>query len=451
MRADTQPAPWRDVFRVRPRALPRAARAARVWRALAAPFAVALAARLALVLALDAGPAWDGVIYARAAEQLAAGEGYTLRILDPASAAVPTAFYPVGYPAALWLVRELGGGLGADRILHALCSAMLVPLSYLFARRSAGPRAARLAAWLTACWPGAILFSATWLAEPLFALACGIALLPVLYARRAHATRALFWTGILLGLTAFVRPTALLVAGLTGAGVGFARHRSKGAGRAWLSASFGAAVALGSAALPLAPWVARNHAQLGAPVWVSTNGGVNLLIGALHDGGYERLPEPQPCWAQGLSEVQRDRCFTRQALAEIRERPDAWLGRVLLKVAHTFGHESAVAQALIQGAGLPASSPAALWLLGVCRVGWLVLAPFMAVGGCVLAARALRRRPSRVAIVTLAPIVAVAILHGVFLSGDRYHGALIPMLGALAGVGALALGRVIRASADQAP
>lgn len=416
-------------------------------RAALVPLALALTMRLALVWWLDPQPAWDGVVYVRAAEQLAAGEGYTIRILDPANPPVATAFYPVGYPALLAVARLAGGGLAADRALTALWSALLVPLAFAYARRAFGARAARYATWSCALWPGAIISSATWLVEPVFALASGLALLPVLYARRSQSWSALARCGALLGVAAYVRPNALVLAALVGVLVGASRAaRGAGARKLAVHAAIGLAIALGSACLPLTPWIVRNQLRMGSPVAISTNGGVNLLVGSLEDGAYERLPKPQPCRRDGLTEVQRDACFTREALGVIRRDPSAWLARGLLKTAHTFGHESAPAQSVIEGKAWRSDDARALWLLGLCRIGWLALLPCAVLGGAALVARARRARAHRPAIAVLTPVVALVLVHGVFLAGDRYHGALVPMLAALAGGGLSLLIRTLRSS-----
>src|SRR6201999_3615689 len=130
--------------------------------------------RALLLFCVSVAPSWDGVIYVRAAQQLAAGEGYTLRILSETNAPLPTAFYPVGFPAVLAGVRLLGGGLRADRWLQVAASSALVPLAYFFARRARHRRAGRAAAWAAALWPAGIFLSSTWLAEPVFALGVGL-------------------------------------------------------------------------------------------------------------------------------------------------------------------------------------------------------------------------------------------------------------------------------------
>jgi hypothetical protein len=55
----------------------------------------------------------------------------------------------------------------------------------------------------------------------------------------------------------------------------------------------------------------------------------------------------------------------------------------------------------------------------------------MAVGASVVA----RRSAGTMRAVLFAPIGAIAVLHTVYLGGDRYHAAVAPMLLALAGIG----------------
>lgn len=410
-------------------------RQTRPWsRTLWLPLALAFALRLALIPLAPAAPAWDGVIYARAAEQLAFGEGYTQRILRADAQPYATAFYPVGFPAVLAFVRLLGGSLLADQLLQVLASSLLVPLSMLFARRAHGARAGRYAAWICALWPGGIFLSATWLAEPVFALALGFSLLPLLYARRRTRLRAAVLSGLGLGLVAYLRPSSLPMAGLLGVGLGFWWARGKPLRARSLAALSLSAGLLALACLPLAPWAYRNQRKLGAPVLVSTNGGVNLLLGTRGEGDYAEIGPDEECKRGGLREVERDRCFQRRALAAIASDPVAWLGRGVLKVVHTFGHDSAPAQCFAAGLTLaePAQTQWRLWSLALCRLSWLFI-----LAASIAGAVAQIRRGSRVmSVILLAPIAALALLHATYLGGDRYHAAVAPMLLALAGVGA---------------
>lgn len=397
-----------------------------------APLAGALAVRALLLTFAETEPSWDGVIYARAADQLARGEGYTLRILSDGNGAVPTAFYPVGFPAVLAVVRLLGGGLAADRALQALATTLFVPCSYLLARRTAGRAAGRAAAWIAALWPGGVFLSATWLAEPVFAVGITSSLLPLAYARRRRRPYALVLAAIGLGLSAYVRPSALAIGGLLGLSLGFVWLRRQPRARRLLGSAACAGLLLAIACVPLAPWALRNYRQLGAPVLVSTNGGVNLLIGALGDGSFSTIDPSEPCKRASLREAERDRCYRQRAVALIAADPLAWAGRSLVKLAHTFGHDSAAAQCFSEGL---VASPGArntwrLWSLGLCRVAWLGLLSAAFAGAFLVA----RRADATMRALLFAPILALAGLHMLYLGGDRYHAAVAPMIIALAGV-----------------
>lgn len=385
-----------------------------------------------LIPLVPATPAWDGVIYVRAAEQLARGEGYTQRILHEANAPRPTAFYPVGFPAVLAGVRLLGGGLRGDRWLQVFASSALVPIAYLLARRARHRRAGRAAAWAAALWPAGIFLSSTWLAEPVFALGVGLSLLPYAYARRRQLPYALALAALGLGLTAYLRASSLPMVALIGLAAGD-RPRLSLPRRA-LTAGLAALALTLVAVVPLTPWAYRNWRLLGAPVLVSTNGGVNLLLGTRGEGGFVSLDAKEPCKSDPLREVERDRCYARRARAAILSEPLSWTARGLIKFAHTFGHESAMAQCF--GEGLVSLSDEArrawrLWALGLCRVGYLPLLAAAIAGGLQIARRGSRRMRA----ILFAPPLALALLHTVYIGGDRYHAAVAPMLIALAGIG----------------
>jgi hypothetical protein len=402
------------------------------WHDLLAPVAVALVLRLLLLVMVPAGPSWDGVIYVRAAEQLARGEGYTLRILHEGNRALPTAFYPVGFPAVLAVLRMLGGSLLADRLLQIFASTALVPIAALLARRVSGRRAGRFAAWAAALWPGGVFMSATWLAEPMFALGVGLAVLPLVYTHRRRRLYALLFAALLLGLTAYLRASSLPMAALLGASLGFAWLRHQSVPRRLLAGVLLGGLVTGLACLPLAPWTLRNARLLGEPVLVSTNGGVNLLLGTRGDGGYAPIGPNEECKTEPLREIQRDHCYRRRAIEVIKSAPLDWAARGLLKLVHTYGHESAPAQCFAEGLLVTGGTRETwkLWALALCRLGWLLLLS----GALAGAALVVKRATPICQAVLLAPVVALGALHTVYLGGDRYHPAVAPMVLALVGI-----------------
>jgi hypothetical protein len=393
----------------------------------------ALGLRAACVAALDVSPAWDGVIYERAAEQLAHGQGYTQRILDEGAPAKPTAFFPPGYAAVLSVLHRVAHGPALDPWLQVFVSSCFVPAAWLLGRRLGGVRAGRYAAWLMAVWPGGILLSASRFTEPLFSILLAAACLWVLYARGHKRFRALLGAAVLLGFAAYLRPTALAVVPFLGAAAGFLVAAPSALGRARRGLAW-ASLATALACAPLVPWMVRNQLALGSPVLVSTNGGYNLLLGTLGEGNYGSLDPAMDC-PVGMKEVAVDRCRSERALQRIRRDPLAWLARGVLKVVHTVGHDSAPAQ-FLTAVSAPPPERVVLIALALCRGFWL---PFFGLA-CVGALFVSRERSLHArGLLLAAPILGVLLLHFVYIGGDRYHAPLVPIFAALAG---LALVRV---------
>lgn len=377
---------------------------------------VAFVIRAAIGLALPVAPAWDGVVYERAASAIAAGEGYTRRALSPHGSDAPTAFYPVGWPAALALWRGLGMPRALDPLLQALLGALAVPLAALFAGRLAGRRAAAWGAWLVAVWPGGALGSASWMSEPLFTLLLAGA---VALAVRRSAT-ALVASAVLFALAAYVRPTALAIAPLVLAAAVWSPGASRPIRLARMAGA--AALALAVALVILSPWLARNRAALGGAA-LSTNGGANLLVGTA-SSRFLHVPRAIDCRADG--ELARDRCRRERALERIAADPLTWLARVPLKLAHTFGYESSAAVQLARALGVrePLRAPL-VWIgVAVSSAYWLAL--------LALAIRGFARSRARARLLALASCLAIALVHSVYFGGDRYHAPLVPLVAALA-------------------
>lgn len=155
--------------------------------------------------------------------------------------------------------------------------------------------------------------------------------------------------------------------------------------------------------------------------------------GTSNEGSFARIPEEIDC-SSTLAEVARDRCRAEVAIDRIREAPFAWLARGVLKLVHTFGHESAPAQAW-GGAILidddDVQETASLWALAIDRMWWLGFLS-AAIAGVVVFAK--RSAKSSLHVAIFAPIVGLAALHFVMLGGDRYHAPVVVPMAVLAAI-----------------
>lgn len=387
--------------------------------------AVALAVRLAWGLSTRVPPTWDGELYERGARALASGLGYSCFLFGPAAdPSVPTAFYPVGYPAFLGALYLLLGVHPWVIVVGGAClGAVTAGLTHRLALRCGPPCGAHLAALFVALAPGSVLLSVTPMSEALW----GALLTAVVFvlARAASPPRArdLALASALVAAATYVRPQAMLLAPLLPALLdGNLRQRLARA----------AIVTVAVLAL-VAPWTARNCRALDGCALVSTNGGSNLAIGAVPraTGQYLRLTADDGC--RGVKgERARERCWQSVAWASVRADPGRWLRLAWPKLRETWSHESYPAGYLraarpdLVDAAREASlqrwmsrSWAALWmvaLVGLLRALWRRALP--------LAGR-----------LSLAVIVAVTATHAVVFGGDRYHLPLVGFVAVLAAAG----------------
>ena len=399
----------------------------RILRALAAPTLLALVVRVALVASLPPSPAWDGVIYERAAEDLGAGRGLTRAIFSRDQPSIPTAFFPVGLPAALAPLRALGAGRTGDLVFQCIVGVALVPLGYALGRRLRGPTAGTVTAWLLALWPGGALLSVSWMTEPLFSLLVGIACTIAAWSSARSRARALAMASAFLALAAYVRPSALVVLAVLALGLAWIdRRRAQPIRRA--ASYLGVAMLVASSLLT--PWALRNEVEIGAPVAVSTNGGFNLLLGTTGDGRYGEMPTELDCPLE-LGEVAKDRCRADRAVARIADRPAHALARGTLKLVHTFGHESSPSELWAESLEVDDEDreTARLFALAVSEPFWLLLSSGALAGAALLWRR---HRGGAAGVAIVACVTGTALVHAIYLGGDRYHAAMVAPMAALA-------------------
>lgn len=388
------------------------------------PPAVTLAVRAALALMLPAEPRWDGYFYARYARSLADGLGY----VDHYSRGLrPTAFYPVGYPAALSAaLRVVSDPQRAVMALNLVASLVACVAAMALGQRLGDRRTAVRAGLVYALLPGPALWCLAAMTETLTGalLALGVAMLLWGWDERPAETppsspaRGLAVTvvgGFVLGLAALVRPPSLglLVVPLALRGP-WARR-----------VAFTVLLGLG-ATVAVGPWTARNCARLDACALVSTNGGSNLLIGTFSDahGGYRRPVAADGC-EEVRGEVARDRCMSARARRRIAAQPGAWLVNSAWKLAITFGWEHDPVSYLSPWPLQRWPKRGALGAVALCTLGWWALV------ACALrGARAARDNPVTRAVAVAA--LGLVATHALFLGADRYHLVLAPLLAPLA-------------------
>ena len=307
--------------------------------------AVALALRWAWALYASRPPQTliDPTFYSLYGDQFAAGNGYTL--LD----GQPTAYYPVGYPAALGAVFWLGRHsflpddspslVALFNIVLALATVVLV--AELVRRLFRDNRLGLVAAGVVALWPNLVFHSGVALTETLYNFLV-VAGMVVLVAGRWTDRRLGPWrllaAGALFGASALVRPiTFLLLPALF---------------VVWVGARFGWKRALQHVALVVVamvvvctPWAIRN-ARVMDSLTLSTNLGDNLCIGR-HKGASGGFSLTEECFPPGRYdrlrrpeyETRRNSDTTEKALRYIRHHPVEEVRLIGKRAWYTFRND----------------------------------------------------------------------------------------------------------------
>ncbi len=296
-------------------------------------FVLAAIPRLFVALFWSGEPVWDGHYYDFGARRIAQGFGYSDDLaLDGVARWHPWCHYPVGYSAFLgFFYRVFGEGPRVAATVDALTGAALAWVTWKLAGAALSETRARVAGLLVALHPGLVLYAGLEMSEPLAALATlGAFWLAV---RDARPLRGLAIGALVLGVSALVRPQALLCVPF----LGLVMPRSLGVTRRLAGAGLACSLAL----VPVLPWTARNCRVMDGCALVSTNAGWNLAIGAFPraTGRFETLRASDGC-REVTGQVQQDRCWLEYGLLQIRAAPGRWLSLVPRKLGYTFDHES---------------------------------------------------------------------------------------------------------------
>ena len=423
-----------DTVRAWARTLPERHGGRGVLWALVAVLAVAFVARIiAAVVGWDFRHGSDADMYERLAAQLFHDGEWGI----PGSAN-PYDFAP-GAPLFAAGVYNLIGAVSpvAARIGLAVAGTLAVLVVYLLGRRLAGPRAGLVAAGIAAVYPPTLFYTSLLSGEPLAILTVAGAVLAFLWAAdRGRTPWAWLLPGLLLGLTAFMRPEYLVLTAALALLAVVVVGRREGALR---GVAAGGLMVLAFAAT-IAPWAVTATNQLGRFVPVSTGGGKALFIGTylpgdgLHDRTkqhlYHRLygadapPERLPRIpmnplldriAAKYPQLPRDEALGRVGRENLvrwaTEEPRAVAQMMAGKIAHMW-----------HGSGSPSYTPAGG------AVHYLVLV--FGFAGLVLLI--VRRRWEVLPILVL--LVGISLIGGLLLAGTRRNLPVMPLVITLAGV-----------------
>ncbi len=425
-------------------------------------------------------PVYDAVAYGRIAQNLDRGRGFTA---GP-HASQPSDNYSPGLPLFVAGIYEVTGvHERLARVILALIGSLSVLFAYLIGRRLSGPPAGLIGAGAVAIYPAFLEYQGMLMSEPLAAALLSAAVLSTLWAADAarrpisrgrreqggsktpaqHAgpspgrqDSCARWLvpGLLFGATAMVRPEYLAVIFIV-ALVVFARTGRQ----EWRRSLVQAALLLAGAVLVVAPWTVRNAFALGRFVPLSTGGGQVLFSGTyLPSGG-----DPQKV---GQAVLERHPGLRRRLAAEYLPTHagptlSAVLARVRLeqilaalaaqrypgvesdKALSRMGREqlwSDITDKPLEYAGFVAAKVGDIWSHGPREVMrkpiWEVL-HWALVGFGFLGLIVLARQRRWEALLLATIFLAITAISALLVASPRRVLVMIPLVAALAGVGAV--------------
>jgi len=180
--------------------------------------------------------------------------------------------------------------------------------------------------------------------------------------------------------------------------------------------------------LVLVPWTVRNYRAFGQLAFVSTNAGVNLLIGngPWADGTYTFGPELEQI-RDGGNEYERDRRARRYAIDYIREHPVTTLELWPRKLWFLYRNDVDGARWCFQGieaAGKAVPRGLAFAVMAVLQAYYLLLVG--ACGATVLLSLGTAGRGGGFPLLGLGMIAYFTLLAVVFYGGARYYFPIMP-------------------------
>lgn len=347
---------------------------------------------------------------------------------------IPSSFRAPLYPTFLAIVYFLCGidfsRFFAARLAQAiLLGAPLAPLTYMVARRlfplrageenlkesMTSERAARISAWVVACYPMLLVYPLGLGTENPFFILLLVSFFFLLLSKERPVPIHFLASGLFLGLTALTRSVILPFAGLAILWILFSLKQKRGA-------LITASVFL----LTVAPWILRNSLLHGKLTSIETSMGYNLYLGYHPQGNGSFVFGPSLDLLTILDDADRDRIGTQKAMEFVRAQPERIIPLAINRLGFFFGLEKRVLMYFYSN-DLLGYIPLPLLL----TISAILLLPFVFIStSAALGLPLLRWRPEHILLVLL--LVSYTLPHVLILSEDRFHLALVPYLSILA-------------------
>ncbi len=348
----------------------------------------------------------------------------TVKEYDPILG-IPTSFRAPLYPtflAAIYFFNGTGfSRFFAARLAQAIfLGAPLAPLTYLVAKQlfplsslMKDEKAARISAWLVACYPMLLVYPLGLGTENPFFILLLASFFFLLLSIKKPTTFHFLFSGIFLGLTALTRSVILPFA-LAAFYLLFFYHRKQ------------ALLSLFAFILVITPWIIRNSILHQKPTGIETSMGYNLYLGYHPQGNGSFVFGPSLDLLTILDDAERDRVGTQKALEFIKAKPERFIPLAVNRLGFFFGLEKRVLMYFYSN-NIIGYIPLPLLL----TISAILLLPFVLISvSAALGVAFLREKPEHILLVLL--FMGYILPHVFILSEDRFHLALVPYIAILA-------------------
>jgi 4-amino-4-deoxy-L-arabinose transferase-like glycosyltransferase len=385
----------------------------------------------------------DARDYYDVAVRFAAGDARGAFYWPPGESALLAAFF-----------RLFGPSLDLARAITIAIGTATVALTAGVARELAGKRAARLAGWIAALYPPAVLLAGQTYAQHLAALCLAAAAYASLRAVRTGKMAHFAATGLALGVGCLTRPSMLSVAPVIAMAWALVGRRTISARPLALGALLAAGLSLalvGAACL--------HDARAGVGFTISTNNERNLFLGNnpytpdyktshLGQRSLEELAPEARAYLESYYERPDGRAAMRRAaLAYMIEHPARTSFRTLNRTTSFWGFDYLASREIQKWLGW--STKRSMGLLLVEGVSYLAVAALALVALVTMRANRAAEGVARAWLVALA--LAYELPYTIAFSGGTYHFPVMPLAIALAAIAASEPGRAWRSLRGSAP
>jgi hypothetical protein len=348
---------------------------------------------------------------------------------------IPTSFRAPLYPTFLAIVYFFSG-TGFSRFFAArlaqaiLLGAPFAPLTYWVAQRlfplssftlsskeergKKIERAARISAWIVACYPMLLIYPLGLGTENPFFILLLTSFLFLLSSIDKPTTSYFLFSGAFLGLTALTRSVILPFVGLAILWAWFILKQRRGA--LVMTLAF---------ALTIAPWIIRNSLLHHKLTGIETSMGYNLYLGYHPQGNGSFVFGPSLDLLTILDDAERDKIGTQKAIEFIRAQPERFIPLAINRLGFFFGLEKRVLM-YFYGNNIIGYIPLPLLL----TISAILLLPFVLISiSAAFGLAYLRWKPEHILLCLL--FIGYILPHVLILSEDRFHLALVPYIAIL--------------------